>query len=79
MTSRTILLVDDDEDLRSTLVEQLSLYDSEGNCLGTISLMTDSASKVVEIERLPDEVARGQDVCEVVPAGPSPSANGDPK
>ena len=27
MTSRTILLVDDDEDLRSTLVEQLSLYE----------------------------------------------------
>ncbi|QRM53512.1 response regulator transcription factor [Sinorhizobium sp. BG8] len=27
MTSRTILLVDDDNDLRETLVEQLSLYD----------------------------------------------------
>ena len=27
MTSRTILIVDDDEDLRSTLVEQLSLYE----------------------------------------------------
>lgn len=27
MTARTILIVDDDEDLRSTLVEQLSLYD----------------------------------------------------
>ncbi|MFB2551436.1 response regulator transcription factor [Ensifer soli] len=27
MTSRTILLVDDDEDLRETLVEQLSLYE----------------------------------------------------
>ncbi len=27
MTSRSILIVDDDEDLRSTLVEQLSLYD----------------------------------------------------
>jgi DNA-binding response OmpR family regulator len=27
MASRTILIVDDDEDLRSTLVEQLSLYE----------------------------------------------------
>ena len=27
MTSRTILIVDDDDDLRSTLVEQLSLYE----------------------------------------------------
>ncbi|MAS14503.1 MAG: DNA-binding response regulator [Nitratireductor sp.] len=27
MTSRTILIVDDDEDLRTTLVEQLSLYE----------------------------------------------------
>lgn len=27
MTARTILIVDDDEDLRSTLVEQLSLYE----------------------------------------------------
>ncbi len=27
MTARTILIVDDDEDLRTTLVEQLSLYD----------------------------------------------------
>lgn len=27
MTSRTILIVDDDEDLRATLVEQLSLYE----------------------------------------------------
>ena len=27
MTSRTILLIDDDEDLRGTLVEQLSLYE----------------------------------------------------
>ncbi len=27
MTSRTILLVDDDNDLRETLVEQLSLYE----------------------------------------------------
>ncbi|MCP8894668.1 response regulator transcription factor [Shinella daejeonensis] len=27
MTSRTILLVDDDDDLRETLIEQLSLYD----------------------------------------------------
>lgn len=27
MTSRTILIVDDDDDLRSTLVEQLQLYD----------------------------------------------------
>ena len=27
MTSRTILLVDDDDDLRHTLVEQLSLYE----------------------------------------------------
>src|SRR5918993_5064510 len=27
MTSRTILLVDDDDDLRTTLVEQLSLYE----------------------------------------------------
>ena len=27
MTSRTILIVDDDDDLRATLVEQLSLYE----------------------------------------------------
>src|SRR5690606_28221479 len=27
MTSRTLLIVDDDEDLRETLVEQLSLYE----------------------------------------------------
>ena len=27
MTSRTILIVDDDDDLRGTLVEQLSLYE----------------------------------------------------
>ncbi|MGB3540525.1 MAG: response regulator, partial [Mesorhizobium sp.] len=27
MTSRIILIVDDDEDLRATLVEQLSLYE----------------------------------------------------
>ena len=27
MTSRTILIVDDDDDLRTTLVEQLSLYE----------------------------------------------------
>ena len=27
MTSRTILVVDDDEDLRGTLAEQLSLYE----------------------------------------------------
>ena len=27
MASRTLLIVDDDEDLRSTLVEQLSLYE----------------------------------------------------
>ena len=27
MTTRTILLVDDDDDLRQILVEQLSLYD----------------------------------------------------
>ncbi len=27
MTARTILLVDDDDDLRETLVEQLSLYE----------------------------------------------------
>ena len=27
MTSRTILIVDDDDDLRSTLVEQLALYE----------------------------------------------------
>ena len=33
MTSRTILLVDDDNDLRETLVEQLSLY--EGRLQGT--------------------------------------------
>ena len=27
MTARTILLVDDDDDLRETLIEQLSLYE----------------------------------------------------
>ncbi len=27
MTSRTLLIVDDDEDLRATLVEQLGLYE----------------------------------------------------
>ena len=27
MTSRTILIVDDDDDLRATLVEQLALYE----------------------------------------------------
>ncbi len=27
MTARTILLVDDDDDLRQTLTEQLSLYE----------------------------------------------------
>ncbi len=27
MTSRTILIVDDDDDLRGTLVEQLALYE----------------------------------------------------
>ncbi|WP_174802205.1 response regulator transcription factor [Martelella limonii] len=44
MTERTILLVDDDEDLRETLVEQLELYDefiirstdSAGRCLKTL-------------------------------------------
>jgi CheY-like chemotaxis protein len=51
MTARSILLVDDDEDLRETLVEQLSLYEEFAISSGSLGdqRCADSQQRITSI------------------------------